>query len=100
MKNSNIEKKNFWERLGEGFLEALGEILLTGILIAIGGGVLALFGKTVDWDTADTDVLSLVGILVVVAVLYIIGLTVTFLKKRKAGKTWDPREEEEDDVDL
>ena len=95
MKTEGKKKKNFWKALGEGLLEILGEILLTGIFLAIGGGVLALFGKTVNWDTVDTDVLTLLGILALVVVAYAIGLTVTFIKKRKARKTWDPREEEE-----
>ena len=94
MKTEGKKKKNFWKALGEGLLEILGEILLTGIFLAVGVGVLALFGKTVNWDTVDTDVLTLLGFLALIAVAFVIGLTVTFFKKRKARKTWDPREEE------
>ena len=81
-------KKNFKSRLKEGIGEALAEIIFSLLFIAVGVGVLALFGVGNDAEWLDGDLIILIGIGAVLIPTIVVCTIVHTIKKanKKAGQ--------------
>lgn len=79
-------KKNFKSRLREGFGEMALEIILSLVFLAVGAGVLALFGVSGDAEWLDGDLVMLIGIGAVLLVGSAIGVIVWTVKKKNKRK--------------
>lgn len=76
-------KKETKAELREGCGEAALEIVLSLVLLAIGAGVLALFGVSVDAEWLDEDLLMLIGIGAVLLVGGAVFGVFRIIKKKK-----------------
>ena len=70
------------EELGDAVLE----IILSIILLAIGAGVLALFGVSGDAEWLDGDLVILIGIGAVAVVGGAVGALIFAIKKKRKKK--------------
>ena len=76
-------KKETKAKIREGCGEAVLEIVLSLVLLAIGAGVLALFGVSGDVEWLDGDLLMLIGIGAILLVGGAVSVVVRVIKKRK-----------------
>ena len=76
-------KKEIKAKIREGCGEAALEIVLSLVLLAIGAGVLALFGVSGDVEWLDGDLLMLIGIGAILLVGGAVSVVVRVIKKRK-----------------
>ena len=76
-------KKETKAKIREGCGEAALEIVLSLVLLAIGAGVLALFGVSGDVEWLDGDLLMLIGIGAILLVGGAVSVVVRVIKKRK-----------------
>ncbi|MBO5373921.1 MAG: hypothetical protein J6A54_00545 [Clostridia bacterium] len=80
-------KKETKKRLKENLLDAILEVVFGVICIAIGAGVLMLFGKSID--DMDFEVMALIGIGVIVAIAILVYLAFRMIKKKKSSEEND-----------
>ena len=74
------QKETFKERL----IDALLELVLGAVFVAIGIGLIYLFGEN-PWDM-DFESLALIGVGAFLALAAVIGAIVYFIKKKKGKK--------------
>lgn len=82
-KNEEKPKKGLWKKVGEGFLEIFGELIIILIAFAAGMGILTLLGQKDLVEQWDPELVSLVGILAILAVTGIVIAIVAIVKKKK-----------------
>lgn len=97
-------KKQTKTEIKEGCGEMIGEIVISLILIVIGGAVLALFGVDDDAEWLDSDLMMLIGIGAILIPAGIIFAIIHAIKKKKEKKIkklklYDPAENNENDFD-
>jgi len=78
------QKETFKERL----IDALLELVLGAVFVAIGIGLIYLFGEN-PWDM-DFESLALIGVGAFLALAAAIGGIVCFIKKKKKGNKNEP----------
>ena len=79
----NKSKKSFVKKLGEVILEFLGELIVAVIFFAIGVGIMALLGNSDTLETMDSDLLTLLGALAVLAAFGILFAVIAIIRKIK-----------------
>ena len=79
----NKSKKSFVKKLGEVILEFLGELIVAVIFFAIGVGIMALLGNSDALETMDSDLLTLLGALAVLAAFGILFAVIAIIRKIK-----------------
>ena len=76
-------KNTFWKKLGAIALEILGELAVTVMIFAIGAGIMALLGNADAVAAMDSELLILLGALVVLAGFGILFAVIAILRKIK-----------------
>ena len=83
MKKKNDEKrKRFWSKLVDELSDAVLELIICGIFFVIGVLVYWLFGKRIDWNSADPELIALIGFFSVVAIGAVIWIIYKILGKK------------------
>ena len=79
-------KKNKKGRLADAVGDIIAELILSAVFIGIGACLLKLLGHEFDWEQVDPDLFALVGIVTIVAVVFLLALvwcTLSYLKRKK-----------------
>ena len=82
-KKNNENRKRFWSKLVGELSDAVLELVICGILFVIGVLVYWLFGKRIDWNSADPELIALIGFFAVVAIGAVVWLLYKIFKKDK-----------------
>jgi len=75
------------KELIDGCLELVGEILIEFIFLAIGAVIIILLsaiGFNIDTDSMDGEMISVIGIIGLIVIVYLIAFSVIAIKKLKA----------------
>ena len=76
--------KSFGARLGEGAIELVLEIVITAVFFGVGALILWLFGVNIDFESADLDLIVLVGVAVFFAVFAVVAVIVKAIGKHRS----------------
>ena len=79
----NEKKIPFCKKVGAVILEVLGELLVGGICFVIGAGVMALLGNWDAPETIDSELLILLGMVIVLALVLIPCSIIVAVRKKK-----------------
>lgn len=79
----NRKKTPFWEKVGAVFLEVMGELLVALIFFIIGVGVMVLLEYWDAPETIDSEMLILLGMVLVLALLLIPYSIIIAIRERK-----------------
>ena len=90
------------KQIGWAILEALGELVLTLLCMAIGAVIVGMFGIDLTSENTDFDLITLLGLVVFFAILAGIGCLVHLLKKiiKKLVRQIKKNFKKEDDQEL
>jgi len=83
MENEKKSKKGFWAKVKTNACEALLELILGLICLAVGIGILALFGQAHLLARMNPELIVLIGVLAVLAVVGIVIAIIAVVKKKK-----------------
>lgn len=87
MENNAPKKESTREKIGDGILTAVVEILLVVIVLALGCGLAALFGKLGILKSMSSNLLEWLGILALILSICIAGKIIQAKEKRKKEAT-------------
>lgn len=82
-------KKNKKSRFAEAVGDIILELVITAVFVGIGVWIFKLFGREIDWEQADLDLLALAGIGVIAAGALVFALVWYLLKRIKRGHNSD-----------
>ena len=80
-------KKGFGNRFKEELGEAVLEIILCIVFLAIGAGVLAIFGVGADAEWLEFDTVVMIGVGVTAIAVAAVCIVVHISKKKKKNKS-------------
>lgn len=87
------------KQIGWAILEALGELVLTLLCMAIGAVIVGMFGVDLTSENTDFDLITLLGLVVFFAILAGIGCLIHLLKKFLKKLVWKFRKGSRKDDD-